>query len=210
MQRESPLVLLRDSQIGRGTVSGHEPPGGKHANIIKESVNGTDIAPQSIGPGNLATSAVTNPKLANGAVCEHEARQRRRYEREAPGGRGRQPSGGTLIADTFAFAYGFYDHFGPDRLFQQLAHDLVFQVPGLAPLRKYGTIPANHKNATAALGKGAALLVYPGGDHETTAPPGTRRRSTSAIAAASSASRLRLMCRSSPWWRSAARRPLSS
>ena len=26
-------------------------------------------------------------------------------------------SGGTLIADTFAFAYCFYDHFGPDRLF---------------------------------------------------------------------------------------------
>ena len=79
-------------------------------------------------------------------------------------------SGGTLIADTFAFAYGFYNHFGPDRLFHQLAHDLVFRVPGLAPLRKYGTIPANHRNATAALGKGAALLVYPGGDHETYRP----------------------------------------
>ncbi len=79
-------------------------------------------------------------------------------------------SGGTLIADTFAFAYGFYNHFGPDRLFYQLAHDLVFRVPGLAPLRRYGTIPANHKNATAALGKGAALLVYPGGDHETYRP----------------------------------------
>jgi 1-acyl-sn-glycerol-3-phosphate acyltransferase len=79
-------------------------------------------------------------------------------------------SGGTLIADTFAFAYCFYDHFGPDRLFHQLAHDLVFQVPGLAPLRKYGTIPANHENATAALSQGAALLVYPGGDHETYRP----------------------------------------
>src|SRR5690242_3498475 len=79
-------------------------------------------------------------------------------------------SGGTLIADTFAFAYGFYDHFGPDRLFHQLAHDLVFRVPGLATLRKYGTIPANHKNAMAALEKGAALLVYPGGDHETYRP----------------------------------------
>jgi 1-acyl-sn-glycerol-3-phosphate acyltransferase len=79
-------------------------------------------------------------------------------------------SGGTLIADTFAFAYCFYNHFGPDRRFHQLAHDLVFQVPGLAPLRKYGTIPANHKNAMAALRKGAALLVYPGGDHETYRP----------------------------------------
>jgi len=79
-------------------------------------------------------------------------------------------SGGTLIADSFAFAYGFYDYFGPDRLFHQLAHDLVFRVPGLATLRRYGTIPANHENAMAALRKGAALLVYPGGDHETYRP----------------------------------------
>jgi 1-acyl-sn-glycerol-3-phosphate acyltransferase len=79
-------------------------------------------------------------------------------------------SGGTLIADTFAFAYAFYDHFGPDRLFFQLAHDLVFRVPGLLALRRYGTIPANHEYARAALGRGAALLVYPGGDYETYRP----------------------------------------
>ncbi len=79
-------------------------------------------------------------------------------------------SGGTLIADTFAFAYGFYNYFGPDRLFHQLAHDLVFRVPGLVMLRRYGTIPANHENAMTALGQGAALLVYPGGDHETYRP----------------------------------------
>src|SRR3954468_6171440 len=66
-------------------------------------------------------------------------------------------SGGTLIADSFAFAYGFYNHFGPDRVFHQLAHDLVFRVPGLVTLRRYGTIPANHENAITALGKGAAL-----------------------------------------------------
>ncbi len=79
-------------------------------------------------------------------------------------------SGGTLIADTFAFAYAFYNRFGPDRLFHQLAHDLVFRVPGLVMLPRYGTIPANHVNATAALERGAALLVYPGGDHETYRP----------------------------------------
>lgn len=79
-------------------------------------------------------------------------------------------SGGTLIADTFAFAHAFYEHFGPDRLFFQLAHDLVFRVPGLLPLRRYGTIPASHGNATAALARGAALLVYPGGDRETYRP----------------------------------------
>jgi 1-acyl-sn-glycerol-3-phosphate acyltransferase len=79
-------------------------------------------------------------------------------------------SGGTLIADTFAFTYAFYEHFGPERLFHQLAHDLVFRVPGLGVLRKYGTVPANHRNAEAALEKGAALLVYPGGDFESYRP----------------------------------------
>ena len=39
-------------------------------------------------------------------------------------------SGGTLIADTFVFAQAFYDHFGPLRRFHQLAHDLVFRLPG--------------------------------------------------------------------------------
>lgn len=79
-------------------------------------------------------------------------------------------SGGTLIADTFAFAYAFARHFGPHRLFHQLAHDMVFQVPGLATLRKYGTVPASHENAQRALRKGAALLVYPGGDYESYRP----------------------------------------
>src|SRR4051812_9186260 len=33
-------------------------------------------------------------------------------------------SGGTMIADTFVFSQHFCDHFGPERLFHQLAHDL--------------------------------------------------------------------------------------
>jgi len=80
-------------------------------------------------------------------------------------------SGGTLIADTFVFAQRFYDHFGPYRRFHQLAHDLVFQVPGVrASLSRFGTIPASPANMRAALERGAALLVYPGGDHETYRP----------------------------------------
>jgi len=80
-------------------------------------------------------------------------------------------SGGTLIADTFVFAQHFYDHFGAQRRFHQLAHDLVFQVPGVrASLGRFGTVPASPANMRAALGKGAALLVYPGGDHETYRP----------------------------------------
>ena len=80
-------------------------------------------------------------------------------------------SGGTLIADTFVLAQHFYDHFGPDRRFHQLAHDLVFRVPGVrASLCRFGTVPASPANMRAALDKGAALLVYPGGDHETYRP----------------------------------------
>jgi len=77
-------------------------------------------------------------------------------------------SGGTLIADTFVFAQAFYDHFGADRVFHQLAHDLVFKVPGVrAMLTPYGTVPASPENMRRALARDAALLVYPGGDHET-------------------------------------------
>jgi 1-acyl-sn-glycerol-3-phosphate acyltransferase len=77
-------------------------------------------------------------------------------------------SGGAMIADTFVFAQAFYDHFGPDRRFHQLAHDLVFKAPGARALvQQYGTIPASPENMKRALLRDAALLVYPGGDHET-------------------------------------------
>jgi 1-acyl-sn-glycerol-3-phosphate acyltransferase len=80
-------------------------------------------------------------------------------------------SGGTLIADTFVFAHAFYDHFGPLRRFHQLAHDLVFKLPGArASLSRYGTVPASPENMARALERDAALLVYPGGDHETYRP----------------------------------------
>jgi 1-acyl-sn-glycerol-3-phosphate acyltransferase len=80
-------------------------------------------------------------------------------------------SGGTLIADTFVFAQGFYDRFGPLRRFHQLAHDLVFRLPGArASLSRYGTVPASPENMRRALARDAALLVYPGGDHETYRP----------------------------------------
>jgi 1-acyl-sn-glycerol-3-phosphate acyltransferase len=80
-------------------------------------------------------------------------------------------SGGTLIADTFVFAQSFYDHFGPERAFHQLAHDLVFKLPGArASLQRYGTVPASPENMAKALRRDAALLVYPGGDHETYRP----------------------------------------
>ena len=80
-------------------------------------------------------------------------------------------SGGTLIVDTFVFSQAFYEHFGPARNFFQLAHDMVFQVPGVrAILSRWGTVPAAPENMKRALDRDAALLVYPGGDEETYRP----------------------------------------
>jgi hypothetical protein len=40
-------VVSSNSQVGPGTISGHTPPSGKHANIIAGSINGKDIADRS-------------------------------------------------------------------------------------------------------------------------------------------------------------------
>ena len=79
-------------------------------------------------------------------------------------------SGGIMIADTFVFAIGFYDHFGPERRFHQLAHNLAARGPNMGIIRSYGTLAASHENARAAFEKGAPVLVYPGGDYETFRP----------------------------------------
>jgi 1-acyl-sn-glycerol-3-phosphate acyltransferase len=83
-------------------------------------------------------------------------------------------SGGNMIVDTFAFTLAFETHFGVERPFYQLAHNLVLLLgpfmPWIPNLRKFGTVPAGHENAGNALDAGAAVLVYPGGDYETHRP----------------------------------------
>ncbi len=79
-------------------------------------------------------------------------------------------SGGNMTPDTQVFTLAFYTHFGVERRFFQLAHNLVLSMPGLAFLRKYGTVAASHENASKALRSGSALLVYPGGDMEVFRP----------------------------------------
>ena len=78
-------------------------------------------------------------------------------------------SGGTMIADTFVFATEFYTRFGPERRFHQLAHDIAARLPATG-LSRWGTVAASHENARRAFGKGAPVLVYPGGDYETFRP----------------------------------------
>jgi 1-acyl-sn-glycerol-3-phosphate acyltransferase len=79
-------------------------------------------------------------------------------------------SGGNVAPDTMAFTLAFIRHFGVERPFYQLAHDVIADWPPLALLHRYGTIAANWENAERALAAGAAVLVYPGGEQEVHRP----------------------------------------
>jgi 1-acyl-sn-glycerol-3-phosphate acyltransferase len=85
-------------------------------------------------------------------------------------------SGGNITPDTIVFTLAFNAYFGVERAFFQLAHNLVLTMPGLASLRKFGTVAASPENASTALASGAALLVYPGGDYEVHRPSWHRHR----------------------------------
>ena len=85
-------------------------------------------------------------------------------------------SGGNLTPDTGVFTLAFNAYFGVERPFYQLAHNLVLSMLGLSFLRKFGTVAASPENAEQALGSGAALLVYPGGDYEVHRPVWERHR----------------------------------
>jgi 1-acyl-sn-glycerol-3-phosphate acyltransferase len=85
-------------------------------------------------------------------------------------------SGGNVTPDTGIFTLAFSSYFGVERVFHQLAHNLVVSMPGLSFLRKYGTVAASHDNARKALRSGAAVLVYPGGDYEVHRPIWERNR----------------------------------
>jgi 1-acyl-sn-glycerol-3-phosphate acyltransferase len=75
-------------------------------------------------------------------------------------------SGGSMTPDSGVFILAFSTYFGVERRFHQLAHNLLVSVPGLGFLRRFGMVAASPENADQALRSGAALLVYPGGDHE--------------------------------------------
>jgi 1-acyl-sn-glycerol-3-phosphate acyltransferase len=79
-------------------------------------------------------------------------------------------SGGFHIMDSAVFGTEVYAHFGPRFRFNALIHDAVSKLPGYKMAQKYGAITAGRENASIALRQGSALLVYPGGDHESFRP----------------------------------------
>jgi 1-acyl-sn-glycerol-3-phosphate acyltransferase len=80
------------------------------------------------------------------------------------------------MPDTMVFLTAFNTYFGVERPFYQLAHNFVLLMRGRGSLRKLGTVAASPANARKALHSGAALLVYPGGEHEVHRPSWERNR----------------------------------
>ena len=81
-------------------------------------------------------------------------------------------SGGTLIADTFVLLPALLR---PLRRRARASTSSPTTSSSRSPAcaracRRFGTVPANPDNMREALDRGAALLVYPGGDHETYRP----------------------------------------
>ena len=69
-------------------------------------------------------------RLASNLYFRADVRGLEHIPAEGPVLLGGNHSGGIVIVDTFVFAQAFYDHFGPERAFFQLAHDLVFKAVG--------------------------------------------------------------------------------
>jgi hypothetical protein len=61
-------VVSSNSQIGPGTVSGHNPPTGKHSNVIASSVNATDLANGAVTQGKLGANSVNSSKVVDGSL----------------------------------------------------------------------------------------------------------------------------------------------
>jgi 1-acyl-sn-glycerol-3-phosphate acyltransferase len=79
-------------------------------------------------------------------------------------------SGGNVTPDTTVFTLAFSGHFGVERRLHPLVHNLVLAMPLPYNLAKFGCVVASHENAKLALDRGAAVLVYPGGDWEVHRP----------------------------------------
>jgi hypothetical protein len=68
------LVVSSNSQIGPGTISGHKPPSGKHANIIAGSINGQDTA------DTLRLECSTGSRYFEGACIETSVRSPKTWD----------------------------------------------------------------------------------------------------------------------------------
>ncbi len=86
-------------------------------------------------------------------------------------------NGGIMSPDMFALMCAWWRHFGVDAPSYGLMHDVVFRVPIVGDLMaRLGAVPADPANAVELLGRGAKVLVYPGGDIDAFRPWAQRHR----------------------------------
>lgn len=80
-------------------------------------------------------------------------------------------NGMTGTPDMFCHMAAFWRRYSPRRLAYGLMHDVPFHVPAAgAWLNACGAIAASRENARRALERGAAVLVFPGGDMDACKP----------------------------------------
>ncbi len=80
-------------------------------------------------------------------------------------------NGMSTTPDTICHMVAFWRRYGARRPAYGLAHDLAFNMPGMGSvLGGMGALAANHENAAKVLARGAAVLVFPGGDVEACRP----------------------------------------
>lgn len=79
-------------------------------------------------------------------------------------------SGGLITVDIPVLAVDFFDHFGYDRQFYTLSHDVLFSGPLRDIMPRAGIIRADRENAERALRSGATVMVFPGGDYDVARP----------------------------------------
>jgi 1-acyl-sn-glycerol-3-phosphate acyltransferase len=167
---DSSNPLRRLARVTPAPLDGLVEYGAGALNDLEEIVEGRPDDPLAAWDPEHIRRTLPWLRAINGAYFRPEVRG---LENIPPGGPALlvgNHSGGLLIADTFVFSAAFYDHFGPDRRFHQLAHDVAAKSPLLGLIRRYGVVPASHDNARAAFKLGAPVLVYPGGDYETFRP----------------------------------------
>ena len=79
-------------------------------------------------------------------------------------------SGGFFALDIQILGVHFYERFGYRRPMYTLSHNLIFTRINSWFLARTGFIRATHDNALQALGNGAVVVTFPGGDYDAYRP----------------------------------------
>jgi hypothetical protein len=53
------LIITSNGQVAANTISGHKPPAGDHANIVNASINGADVADNSLTAADINEATLT-------------------------------------------------------------------------------------------------------------------------------------------------------